>query len=266
MIFTVLLRDVSERKRLEEERLRLLELEREARLLAERAARLRDEVLGVVSHDLRNPLSVIAMCAQGLESNEDNGRTAVRELSDTIKEATNWMQHLIKDLLDVASIEAGKLSLERKSCNVVISIVRSIDMLEPLASQASVSLLTDIPDDLPNVNADSDRIIQVLVNLIGNAIKFSGAERNVKVRAETSGDEVVITIVDSGPGIPADELDNVFERFWKSRRGSGASGTGLGLAIARGIVDAHRGRIWVDSVVGEGSQFHFTLPVAARTR
>ncbi len=261
-VFTVVLRDISDRKRLEEERSRLLELERNARVLAERAAQLRDEVLGVVSHDLRNPLSVISMCASGLNSDARLDHAQVRELSQTIQDAASWMQRLIRDLLDVANIDSGKLSLERKPVDLVITIMKAADLFEHLAREKFIKILVDLPDHMSLAHADSDRIIQVLSNLMGNALKFTKVAGTVTIRAVESGSEVTVSIADSGSGIPEDDVPHIFDRFWHARRASSVRGTGLGLAIAKGIIAAHGGRIWVESTPDIGSTFHFSVPVA----
>jgi signal transduction histidine kinase len=142
------------------------------------------------------------------------------------------------------------------------AIVRdAIDMLRPLADAQALALESEIPDDLPNVLADPPRIQQVLSNLVGNAIKFTPRGGRITVRATPDAVEVRLAVIDTGPGIPTDHLPHVFGRFWQART-SDTRGIGLGLAIARGIVEAHRGRIWVESRLGEGSAFYFTVPVA----
>jgi PAS domain S-box-containing protein len=259
-MFTVVLRDVSDRKQTEREKTALLEAEREARLVAEHASRLRDEVLGVVSHDLRNPLSAISMCARALEEELGSADRRALELAATIKEAANWMQRMIRDLLDVASIEGGRLSIESKPSDVVITVIKAVEVFEELARERSIELVCDVPDRLPIVHADGDRLLQVLSNLLGNAIKFTHANGTVTVRAVENGNDIVVSVVDTGAGIPVEELPLVFDRFWQAKRSSGVRGSGLGLAIAKGIVAAHKGRIWVESEVGRGSAFHFTLP------
>ena len=232
---------------------------------AQHATRLRDEVLGIVSHDLRNPLSAISMCASSLaELPEDATAERARELAETIQASSEWMQRMIQDLLDVGSIEAGRLSLERRTEDPFVLVHQSIGMFERAAEQRSVTIRTELPEDLPAVHADGERVLQVLGNLIGNAVKFVGPGGRVTVRARRRDDVVEIAVADTGPGIPADELPKIFDRFWHSRRTSSVRGTGLGLTIARGIVEAHGGQLRVESTVGVGTTFAFTLPMATR--
>lgn len=232
---------------------------------AQHATRLRDEVLGIVSHDLRNPLSAISMCASSLaDLPGDATAERARELAETIQASSEWMQRMIQDLLDVGSIEAGRLSLERRSEDPFVLVHQAIGMFERAAEQRSVTIRPELPEDLPAVHADGERVLQVLGNLIGNAVKFVGPGGQVTVRARHREDLVEIAVTDTGPGIPADELPKIFDRFWHSRRTSSVRGTGLGLTIARGIVEAHGGQLRVESTVGMGTTFAFTLPVAIR--
>jgi signal transduction histidine kinase len=221
---------------------------------------MRDEILGIVSHDLRNPLSAISMCARALE--EDIGARDPRalEVASTIHEAANLMHRLISDLLDVASIDAGRLSIESKPSDIVIAIVQAAEVFERTAAEREVTLAIDVPDDLPTVEADAERVVQVLSNLLGNALKFTQPGGRVTLRAQTDGPDITVSVADTGCGISSADLPRVFDRFWHSRGSSKARGTGLGLAISRGIITAHGGRIWAESEVGKGSTFHFTLP------
>ncbi|NUQ20890.1 MAG: HAMP domain-containing histidine kinase, partial [Gemmatimonadaceae bacterium] len=225
-----------------------------------RALRARAEVLGIVSHDLRNPLSAIGMCARALDA-ATTLESSAREAVHTINQATEWMQRMIHDLLDVTNIEAGHLSIERREEDMVILLFRAIEMFQPIADERGIALAAEVPPHLPKVFLDAERILQVLSNLLGNSIKFVGGGGSVTLRAVKEHGAVHVSVADDGPGIPAEELPHVFDRFWHSRRPSSPRGSGLGLAIAKGIVDAHRGRIWIESVVGEGTTVHLTLPV-----
>ncbi|HUF26851.1 MAG TPA: PAS domain S-box protein [Gemmatimonadaceae bacterium] len=231
---------------------------------AQRASRLRDEVLGIVSHDLRNPLSVISMCASTLIEENGGGEAKARELGEMIQTSADWMQRMIQDLLDVGSIEAGRLAIERQREDVFVLVHQVLAMFERAAAEKSIRLSADLPEDLPRVDADAERVLQVLGNLVGNAVKFVPAGGEITVRAAARKGFVEVTVVDTGPGIPENEAARIFDRFWQARRGSRIRGTGLGLTIARGIVEAHGGRIRVESTLGEGSTFHFTLPLAER--
>ena len=226
---------------------------------ARRATEGRDQVLGVVSHDLRNPISAIAMCASALRDNWPEN--AEREnLLTTIVQSTEWMNRLIQDLLDVASIEAGRLSLERHRETAASIIDKALRMFEVEANGRHIELASQSPADLPALNVDASRIVQVLGNVLRNALKFTPDGGRITVRAESRGGSVVFAVTDTGPGIPAADQPRVFDRYWHSRRTANKRGTGLGLSIAKGIVEAHGGRMWLESVPGQGSTFFFSIP------
>ena len=229
---------------------------------AKRATEGRDQVLGVVSHDLRNPLSAIAMCAKVLR--DDDGQMSAEEresLLTTIVQSADWMNRLIQDLLDVASIETGRLSLERGRQAAPALVSQAARMFEVEASQRRVQLEASAPSELPPVQVDASRIVQVLGNLLNNALKFTPDGGRIAVGAEARGGSVVFFVSDSGPGIPLADQPRVFDRYWQSRRTANKRGTGLGLSIAKGIIEAHGGRIWIESTPGEGAKFLFTIPV-----
>ena len=223
----------------------------------------RDAVLGIVAHDLRNPVGTIQMTTdlllEGVLPDEARGK-----YYGIIRRATDRMKHLIQDLLDVASIEAGHLSLQVAPT----AIPRMLDEVqETFAAEVNAKLQRlefEVGDDLPMMSMDRGRMIQVFVNLIGNAVKFTPEGGLISVRAALLPDAVQFTVADSGVGIAADEIEHVFDRFWQSRRAR-RGGAGLGLAITRGIVEAHGGSIAVTSVAGEGTMFTVVLPVLAST-
>ncbi len=259
-VFTAVLRDITDRRVAEQERARLLEAERAARATAEQALRMRDEVLAVVSHDLRNPLSVIDMCAASLSDKLPSGDAGGRNLVRTIESSTAWMNRLIEDLLDVARMEAGRLALERAPHDLVRVISEATVMLEPLIAEKALVLREALPDYLPHANVDARRIVQVIENLVSNAVKHTASGGEIHVGATSVDREVHVAIRDTGSGIPAESLPHLFDRFWQARDAR-RGGAGLGLAIAKGIVEAHGGRLWVESEVGRGSTFAFSLPV-----
>jgi PAS domain S-box-containing protein len=226
---------------------------------AREASAARDQVLGIVSHDLRNPLSAIGMHARRIADNSatNDEREAI---ASNILSAVHWMHRLIRDLLDVTSIEAGRLSIEAEPQSVQKIIADAVNLVGGQARAREIALTTDVAPDLPSVIVDGARITQVLGNLLSNAVKFTPAGGAIIIKAKRSDGEVMISVQDTGPGIPAAEIDRVFDRFWHARRTSELRGTGLGLAIAQGIVRAHGGRIWVESTPGKGSTFTFTLP------
>jgi PAS domain S-box-containing protein len=228
---------------------------------AKRAIRTRDDLLAVVSHDLKNPLNVVSMVAGILQMEEGGGEHGdlVRKHGQLLGRATKRMLGLIDDLLDLASIEAGRLSMETADESVTELALAAIDLLQPVAVQKGADVRWTEGDVLPRVRADRRRVQQVLSNLIGNALKFVRAGGSVTVHAHASPSEVVFEVADDGPGIAPDHLPHLFERFWKAP-GDARAGTGLGLYIVRGIVSAHGGRVWAESEPGRGSRFYFTLP------
>lgn len=230
---------------------------------AQRATEARDQVLGVVSHDLRNPISAIAMCASALADSPPEAGETRENLLTTIKHSTEWINRLIQDLLDVASIEAGRLSLERDRESVPTLLGDALRMFEVEAAQRRVQLAAETSADVPAIDVDASRIVQVLGNLLRNALKFTPDGGRITVRASSSGRDVVFAVTDSGPGVPAADQAYVFDRYWHARRTANKRGTGLGLSIARGIVQAHGGRIWLESVPGRGAAFYFSIPIAA---
>lgn len=263
-LFTAVLRDITERKEWERQIAASLEREQEARAAAEAAVRARDDVLHVVSHDLGNSLSAIVVTTtvllRTLPEPEPGAGDDVRRRIASVRELARRMQRLRQDLLDVASIEAGRLSIEWDRWAPGVLAAEAVEAAAPLAAEKGVALDAEVPDGLPEVEGDRERVLQVLANLLGNAVKFTPAGGHVRLRAGADAREVRFSVHDTGPGIPPEHREHVFERFWKVRD-SNRHGAGLGLAIARGIVEAHQGRIWVESAPGQGSAFHFTLPL-----
>jgi signal transduction histidine kinase len=229
---------------------------------AEQATRMRDELLAMVSHDLRNPLNLVL--TNGwllLEGGAELDETA-RGQVEMIRRAADHMHRLIQDLLDVSGIEAGSFAVELRRETADTLVDEACHLLEHEAIGRGISLVTRVAPDLPPVCADRGRILQLFGNLIGNAIKFTQEDGAIIISAEDVCDAVRFSVADDGPGISAEDLPRVFDRFWRGGGGARARGAGLGLAIARGIVQSHGGTISVDSDVGEGSTFSFTLPRA----
>jgi len=230
--------------------------------VAQRANQAREDILGIVSHDLRNPLSAIAMCARVLEENPPPDEDSRTELIVTIRESTEVMNRLIEDLLDVASIERGRLSLEVSAQEPSQLALQAMHMFEMEASQSGLVIDARLPTNLPLARADGARIVQVLGNLLRNAIKFTAADGRIVISVERREANLMFSVADSGVGISAENQVRVFDRYWQSSEGARTRGSGLGLSIAKGIVEAHGGRIWVESVPGQGSTFAFTIPQA----
>jgi len=246
-------RDISSRIEAEEERDRLFE---EARS----AVRARDEMLAIVSHDLRNPLNTVRMGATLLLEREDR-RAGNTQALQMIERAVGRMDRLIEDLLDVSRLERGTMTLRRSEIDPAKVVEEACHLLGRTAEEKSITLEREMHDELPPLYADPERMLQVLTNLLGNAIKFTPEGGRITLLAEHENTRIRMTVSDTGQGIAPDELPHLFDRFWQGSR-SGTASAGLGLAISKGIVEAHGGRIWVESRQGAGSAFHFTVPHA----
>ena len=229
--------------------------------LAQRANRARDEVLGVVSHDLRNPLSAITMVASVLLNQPPSDPRALRGMYEAINESAELMRRMIQDLLDVSNIEGGRLSLERDSQSVQPIMDRAMQMFGRVAASHQIELKYSIEPDLPAMDADGERVLQVLANLVSNAVKFTPNGGRIDLSVRRVNDEIEFAVTDSGPGIPTEDVGHIFDRYWHARRSARTTGSGLGLAIARGLVEAHGGSINVESALGKGTTFRFTIPI-----
>jgi signal transduction histidine kinase len=227
-----------------------------------RATQLRDQVLGVVAHDLRNPLSNILMQVSALKRQGSEVERRSLKPMEVIHRAATRMNRLIQDLLDVALMEAGQLTIERKRLSAGELIVEAVDMQKHLASSSSLELRIEVDPYVPEVLGDRGRILQVFDNLIGNAIKFTRAGGRITAGATPRDGEVVFWVADTGEGIASENLPLIFDRFWQATR-SGRKGAGLGLTITKGIVEAHGGHIWVESTADSGSTFFFSIPIAS---
>jgi signal transduction histidine kinase len=250
-----------QRKRLEAERERLLHAEQEARAAAESAVNARDEVLRIVAHDIGNALSAVKIHATVLQRTLPDPESEAARRAVLIRDMAQQIERLRQDLLDVAAIEAGRLSFEPNEIPLGEVVEGVLQTVAAAAQEKPLEVSSDVPADLPAVWADRERVGQVLSNLVGNAVKFTPPGGRVTVRACADGGEARVVVADTGPGIAPEHLPHVFDRFWQAR-GTRRAGAGLGLAIARGVVEAHGGRIWVESEPGQGTRFHFSLPFA----
>ncbi|MBD2494717.1 response regulator [Nostoc sp. FACHB-280] len=239
--YTVILRDVTERKQVE---------------------RMKDEFVSVVSHELRTPLTSIhgslGMLTSGLlKADSEQGKRLLQIAIDS----SDRLVRLINDILDIERIESGKVKMAREICDLDELVQSAVNIIQPLANKQGVQLAISSLSVM--LWADPDRIVQTLTNLLSNAIKFSASEATVWLEIQQQQNEVLLTVKDTGRGIPEDKLESIFERFQQvdSSDSRNHDGTGLGLAICKSIVQQHGGRIWVESTLGEGSTFYFTLPV-----
>ncbi len=223
---------------------------------------LRRRVMADVAHELRTPLSVLQI---DLESIEDGLAEPTPEVVSRLQEEVALLNRLVEDLRTLSLAEAGELQLEIQPVDVGHLVQTAVERVRGTAQENGVSLAIELPEDLPAVPGDAQRLSQVLSNLLSNALRHTPQGGQISVAArQVDGGEVRIAVQDDGEGIPVDELPHVFERFYRTdhARSRDTGGSGLGLAIARSLVEAHGGRIWAESVEGEGSTFAFTLPVA----
>ena len=235
------------------------------RVRSDNAVSNRDDFLGIVSHDLRNLLSGIVINATMLAKKADSGDAGnhSRAATDRIQRYAARMNRLIGDLVDVASIEAGKLAFAPVSGDWTALLVEAVETFRATASERGVVLEIEGPAvPLPG-EFDHDRMLQLLANLITNAIKFTEPGGRIVVRGALAGDQVRVSVTDSGAGIAAEMLESIFERFWQAGKND-RSGLGLGLYISRCIVEGHHGRIWAESTLGKGTTLAFTIPRSAQ--
>jgi signal transduction histidine kinase len=235
-----------------------------ARLYQEsrRAVRERDDMLAIVSHDLRNPVNAIVMLTGAVLSREPGDERPLMEREDVeaIRGAARQADGLIQDLQDVSRIASARLWVERQPVLLSELVTELADMFEPVMEDAVLRFVRRIDEHLPPVQADRPRLAQVLSNLLGNAVRFTPHGGEIAITAERQADRVRIGVRDTGPGVSAGDVPRLFERHWQAPRLLRA-GSGLGLFIAKGIIDAHGGEIGVDSALGKGSEFWFTLPL-----
>jgi len=222
----------------------------------------REDILRAISHDLRSPLSAILGQAQLLDrllqkADLERARTS----AEAIAVSAQRMNAMIQDLVDAARLESGQLRLNLQAVDLSAFLSDLLRRLEPTLETARVRV--DLPEGLPPVSADPNRLERILTNLLSNALKYSPPGTEVRVTAEPRDGEVVTSISDQGPGIPPEELPRLFRRYARTAVGEARrDGLGLGLYITRKLVEAHGGRIWVQSQVGVGSTFSFSLPIA----
>ncbi len=242
--------DIAERQRVEGE--------------LQRALQLRDEVLGIVSHDLRNPVHAVSLTAEILLEDVRDGPQAedTRKSLDIILRSARQMASLIRDLLDVASVGSGQLSMQLERHAAESLLLSAAEVLRPIVEAAGLRFEADVSAGPAAILSDADRFIQLLSNLVGNAVKFTAPGGTINVAATAAGGEVCFSVRDSGTGIAQEDLPRLFDRFWQGKRGD-RLGAGLGLAIAKGIVEAHNGRIWVESQLGEGTTFYVAIPTTS---
>lgn len=228
-----------------------------------REAELRDTVLSVVSHDLRNPLAVIDLSGQLLLDAPRAGADAITRQAELIRRSVARARRMIDDLVVASRLRAGVLVLDRKPCSLRSLLVDACERHQPLAREKGVNLTCKLQVEEAEVVCDRERVLQALGNLLGNALKVTPSSGSVTVEAHLEGGEAHVTVADEGSGLDPTDQERIFDQFWTGR---GKDRIGLDLAIAKGIVEAHGGRIGLESERGRGSRFHFSLPIVARSR
>ena len=221
--------------------------------------RLREDMIAMVSHDLRNPLNVIVLSAKLMLRRESSLDASAREKVERIDRSAEQMRALIEDLLDVSRIQSGQLTLELRSLAPQALAEESLEALRPLAEAKRISIALAPTAAPATLRCDPARLRQVFSNVVGNAIKFTPPGGNIRVTVGSDDGGVIFSVRDSGPGIPRERLPKIFDRYWQAPE-TARLGAGLGLFIAKGIVSAHGGRITVESELGAGSVFSFTIP------
>jgi signal transduction histidine kinase len=232
-------------------------------------ARTKDDILAMVAHDLNGPLAAMRTHAEATRRrirpniDDPNFVQNFARFIDLVDRSVDRMAKIVNDLLDAARIDAGTLRLDIGRYDLAEAVEQTTELLRPLADKRGVTLSFPRPDRGCVAVCDRDRVLQVLSNLVGNALKFAPSSSTVQIDLTASSSEHVLCVRDAGPGIPADQLPFIFEKYWQGTSPAGRQGVGLGLAIARAIVLAHGGRIWVESQRGEGSRFFVAFPSAA---
>jgi signal transduction histidine kinase len=227
---------------------------------AQRAVRAREEIVAVVSHDLKSPLSTIMMNSGLLErSAPANENPQVARRIALIQKSADRMNRLIRDLLDLAKLDGGHIVFTPKPQEVAALLQDAVELFKEEATAKSLHIEQTVPEGMHHVHCDRERILQVLTNLVGNAVKFTPSGGKVTLAAKTDSRSTIISVCDTGPGIPEDERTHIFDRFWQATD-TAPQGTGLGLSIAKALVEAQGGRIWVESVEGAGCTIFVALP------
>lgn len=229
---------------------------------AQRAIQAREEILAIVSHDLKNPLTVTATNAAmipRLIAGQEK-RAELEKIAMHIQRSSERMARLIGDLLDYSKIQAGTFSVEARRTALRSFVMELLDSMRPQATEKRIELLIRLTEEDPCVICDPDRISQVLSNLVGNSIKFTPEGGRIEVTSAVEGDQLRFSVSDTGPGLTCEQLEHVFERYWQAEA-TAQKGAGLGLAISQAIIRAHRGTIWAESEPGRGSVFSFKIPL-----
>jgi signal transduction histidine kinase len=240
---------------------RLYELERQNVARLQELEQMKSDFLSVVSHELRTPLtSIKASALLMLSQPEDELNSTESQLLKNIDRNAERLSGLVSDLLDMAKLQNGRLKLNVQSVNLLDIISEAVAAIKPLTDGKQQLIELTLPEITANIIGDKRRVEQIITNLLSNAYRYTPRESRIKVNLTNNADHYQISVSDNGQGIAEEEKELIFERFYRSNRQTSKSGTGLGLSIAKSLVELHGGQIWVDSKVGEGATFNFTLP------
>ena len=226
---------------------------------------VRRDFISNISHELRTPIASLKVLSETLQEGAIDDKVVAQDFLHKIDTEVDRLTQMVNELGELSRIESGEFPLKIEPVDIKEIITRVAERLRPQAERGGLSPKVDIPHGLAKALADEERVEQVLVNLVHNAIKFTSPGGRITISTEVEGDSILISVADTGVGIPADDLPRIFERFYKADKARSGGGTGLGLAIAKHIVEALGGKIWVESIEGRGSTFTFTLTVAAKS-
>lgn len=228
----------------------------------ERAIRSRDEFIGIVSHELKNPLAAMTITLDYLKRTIPPVPTQEKlmEMIERVRSSADRLRRIVGDLMDVTQIESRRFSVEKSGVDVHSLVEEVRRAFEQSAQSRDIRISTTVSPECRSVLCDRGRILQVLSNLVDNAIKFSKCGGSVEIEVDRAEGKIKFSVKDSGKGIAPEELSHIFEKFWQADSGSRRLGAGLGLYVARGIIDSHQGKIWVESELGSGTKFIFELP------
>jgi len=224
---------------------------------------LRNDLTSMIYHDLRSPLANIVSSLDIMDSMLPSDDPALKSLLEIAMRSTIRIQRMTESLLELSMMEAGQPIGTQKTSSVLALVYEAVEAMEPLVHNKSQIVGYKLPDRLPNVSVDQDMIRRVITNLLENASKYSPQGSQIEIGAQQEGDRILVWVKDNGPGIPATEQERIFDKFTRLKTDSAPKGLGLGLAYCHLAVQAHDGKIWVESEVGAGSKFIFSLPVAA---
>lgn len=226
--------------------------------------KIKSNILKITSHELRTPMSAIKGYIQMILKGKLGGINEEQKKSlEVVLRNANRLDHLIQDILDISRLDGGTMRFIPEKTNVKTMVKEIVETMLPTANIKQITINTKVEKHLPDLTVDQERVEQVIINLLNNAIKFSPDNSKINVNVRKDEDHVSFEVEDFGRGIPQDQQDNIFNAFYQIRSDEDKklNGVGLGLAISRGIIIAHGGRIWVESTLGKGSKFTFTLPI-----